>query len=295
MTVQVYKESSKRALDEQFGGEDETPPPPPGFTAPTLKLTKYSNAYMLVYVRQSSWKDIMLEVKESDIADHVRSRLEVGFPCSTFELLCGLIALCVSTPTRNVCPAISSANTIRMLGKCHSRTSASRQSKLGRANKEEEQPVLNCWPGMMQAEKAEKEKKKKEKQEAHLYTIIKVVRDQDMSSQIGSTQFFDLVDHDKVQLWLSSQLQTGLVGTALFHFKQLTQCHCLSWLLTNVTPLYVRHVDTCKAAKWCAYVVVHLRPLDERMATLPVRNLTWKRMSSIEDNALLSARCFPAG
>lgn len=53
----------------------------------------------------------------------------------------------------------------------------------------------------MQAERAEKEKKKKEKQEAHLYTIIKVARDQDFSSQIGSTQFFDLVDHDKVQLW----------------------------------------------------------------------------------------------
>ena len=51
---------------------------------------------------------------------------------------------------------------------------------------------------MMQAEKADKEKKRKEKQEAHLYTIIKVARDQDFDSQIGTTQFFDLVDHDKV-------------------------------------------------------------------------------------------------
>lgn len=76
--VQVYKESSKRAIDEQFGGEDETPPPAPGFTAPTLKLTKYSNAYMLVYIRESSWKDIMLEVSQDDIAEHVRSRLEVS-------------------------------------------------------------------------------------------------------------------------------------------------------------------------------------------------------------------------
>ena len=57
----------------------------------------------------------------------------------------------------------------------------------------------------MQAEKAEKEKKKKEKLEAHLYTVIKVARDQDFASQIGSTQFFDLVDNDKVQLWLSPQ------------------------------------------------------------------------------------------
>lgn len=76
--MQVHKEPSKRAINEQFGGEDETPPPAPGYTAPTLKLTKYSNAYMLVYVRESSWKDIMLEVSQDDIAEHVRSRLEVG-------------------------------------------------------------------------------------------------------------------------------------------------------------------------------------------------------------------------
>ena len=110
ITVQVYKESSKRAIDEQFGGEDETPPPAPGFTAPTLKLTKYSNAYMLVYVRQSSWKDIMLEVKENDIADHVRSRLEVGFPYSTFDLVCRLIALCTPAPTQQPCTANSTAD-----------------------------------------------------------------------------------------------------------------------------------------------------------------------------------------
>lgn len=88
--MQVYKESSKRAIDEQFGGEDETPPPAPGFTAPTLKLTKYSNAYMLVYIRESSWKDIMLEVSQDDIAEHVRSRLEVGFssgPCNLPHIL----------------------------------------------------------------------------------------------------------------------------------------------------------------------------------------------------------------
>ena len=78
LQVQVYKEPGKRAIDEQFGGEDETPPPAPGYTAPTLKLTKYSNAYMLVYIRESSWKGIMLEVSQDDIAEHVRSRLEVG-------------------------------------------------------------------------------------------------------------------------------------------------------------------------------------------------------------------------
>ena len=73
----MYKESSKRALNEQYGGEDESPMPNPGFTSPTLKLTKHSNAYMLVYVRESSWKDIMLEVSQDDIAEHVRARLKV--------------------------------------------------------------------------------------------------------------------------------------------------------------------------------------------------------------------------
>lgn len=85
--MQVYKEPSKRALDEQFGGEDETPPPAPGFTSPTLKLTKYSNAYMLVYVRESSWKDIMLDVSQNDIAEHVRSRLKVTVLLVCFALL----------------------------------------------------------------------------------------------------------------------------------------------------------------------------------------------------------------
>ncbi len=34
--------------------------------------------------------------------------------------------------------------------------------------------------------------------EAHLYTIIKVARDEDFKQQIGTHQFFDLVDNDKV-------------------------------------------------------------------------------------------------
>lgn len=58
MYVQVTKEDKKKALDEQFGGEDENPPPAPGFNnAPTFKFTKYSNAYMLVYIREVSGID----------------------------------------------------------------------------------------------------------------------------------------------------------------------------------------------------------------------------------------------
>ncbi len=39
--------------------------------------------------------------------------------------------------------------------------------------------------------------------EAHLYTIIKVARDEDFKHQIGTHQFFDLVDIDKVKTWIS--------------------------------------------------------------------------------------------
>ena len=38
--------------------------------------------------------------------------------------------------------------------------------------------------------------------EAHLYTIIRVARDQDFKTQIGTNQFFDLVDSDKVLLYI---------------------------------------------------------------------------------------------
>uniref|UniRef100_A0A7C9EEU4 Ubiquitinyl hydrolase 1 n=1 Tax=Opuntia streptacantha TaxID=393608 RepID=A0A7C9EEU4_OPUST len=51
----------------------------------------------------------------------------------------------------------------------------------------------------LKREQEEKEHKKKEKAEAHLYTIIKVARDEDLAEQIGKDIYFDLVDHDKVK------------------------------------------------------------------------------------------------
>lgn len=73
----VTLEDKKKALDEQFGGEDENPPPAPGYNnAPTFKFTKYSNAYMLVYIRVSDWDRIVCDVTKEDIADHLRKRLE---------------------------------------------------------------------------------------------------------------------------------------------------------------------------------------------------------------------------
>lgn len=123
----VTKEDVKRALEEQYGGEEELPQTNPGLNNTPFKFTKYSNAYMLVYVRESDKDKIICNVDEKDIAEHLRVRLK----------------------------------------------------------KEQE----------------EKELKRKEKAEAHLYTIIKVARDQDLCYQIGKDIYFDLVDHDKVRMF----------------------------------------------------------------------------------------------
>uniref|UniRef100_A0A0D6QRD3 ubiquitinyl hydrolase 1 n=1 Tax=Araucaria cunninghamii TaxID=56994 RepID=A0A0D6QRD3_ARACU len=121
----VTKEDMKRALEEQYGGEEELPQTNPGFNNTPFKFTKYSNAYMLVYIRESDKDKIICNVDKKDIAEHLRIRLK----------------------------------------------------------KEQE----------------EKEQKRKEKAEAHLYTIIKVARDEDLAEQIGKDIFFDLVDHEKVR------------------------------------------------------------------------------------------------
>ncbi|CAL1374042.1 unnamed protein product [Linum trigynum] len=121
----VTKEDIKRALEEQYGGEEELPQTNPGFNNSPFKFTKYSNAYMLVYIRESDKEKIICNVDEKDIAEHLRIRLK----------------------------------------------------------KEQE----------------EKEQKRKEKSEAHLYTIIKVARSEDLLEQIGKDIYFDLVDHDKVR------------------------------------------------------------------------------------------------
>ncbi|OAY39147.1 ubiquitin C-terminal hydrolase 12 isoform X2 [Manihot esculenta] len=121
----VTKEDMKRALEEQYGGEEELPQANPGLNNSPLKFTKYSNAYMLVYIRESDKEKIICNVDEKDIAEHLRIRLK----------------------------------------------------------KEQE----------------EKEQKRKEKAEAHLYTIIKVARREDLFEQIGKDIYFDLVDHVKVR------------------------------------------------------------------------------------------------
>lgn len=57
--MQVTKEDAKQAMHEQYGGQDE---PAAGFGSNFRAATKFSNAYMLVYIRESDWHDIMCEV-----------------------------------------------------------------------------------------------------------------------------------------------------------------------------------------------------------------------------------------
>ncbi|KAL3625974.1 CSN-associated deubiquitinating enzyme Ubp12 [Castilleja foliolosa] len=121
----VTKEDLKRALEEQYGGEEELPQTNPGYNNTPFKFTKYSNAYMLVYIRVSDKDKIICNVDEKDIAEHLKIRLK--------------------------------------------------------------------------REQEEKEDKKRYKAQAHLYTIIKVARDEDLKEQIGKDIYFDLADHDKVR------------------------------------------------------------------------------------------------
>ncbi|CAI9095951.1 OLC1v1031998C1 [Oldenlandia corymbosa var. corymbosa] len=55
----VTKEDEKQALEEQYGGKDT-----------------FSNAYMLVYIRESDKDKIVCDVDENDIAEHLRIRLK---------------------------------------------------------------------------------------------------------------------------------------------------------------------------------------------------------------------------
>ncbi|XP_052175009.1 ubiquitin C-terminal hydrolase 12 isoform X2 [Diospyros lotus] len=121
----VTKEDMKRALEEQYGGEEEFVQANPALNTTPFKFTKYSNAYMLVYIRESDKEKIICNVDEKDIAEHLRIRLK----------------------------------------------------------KEQE----------------EKEDKRRYKAEAHLYTIIKIARDEDLMQQIGRDIYFDLVDHERVR------------------------------------------------------------------------------------------------
>ena len=69
----VTKVKEKEAVDGQFGGSEHQTHP--GHT-PQWKFPKISNAYMLVYVRESAIPEINVEVTSDDVAAHLRLTLE---------------------------------------------------------------------------------------------------------------------------------------------------------------------------------------------------------------------------
>jgi ubiquitin carboxyl-terminal hydrolase 7 len=80
----VTKEESRAAVEEQYGGDDEPPLGSTGAHGPFnaapgggFRVSKLSNAYMLVYVRVSQWDDVMCRVTKDDIPTYLRERLEV--------------------------------------------------------------------------------------------------------------------------------------------------------------------------------------------------------------------------
>ncbi|XP_073142802.1 ubiquitin C-terminal hydrolase 13-like isoform X2 [Henckelia pumila] len=68
----VTKENMRTALEELYGGEEELIIP--GIINATFKPTRNSNAYMLVYVRESDMDKIMCSNDEKDIAEYLRER-----------------------------------------------------------------------------------------------------------------------------------------------------------------------------------------------------------------------------
>ncbi|KAF9607610.1 hypothetical protein IFM89_037538 [Coptis chinensis] len=71
----VTKEDMIRALEEQYGGEEELPQTN-GFNSTPFKLTKYSNAYMLVYIRKSDVEKVICNADVQGIVKPVRLRLK---------------------------------------------------------------------------------------------------------------------------------------------------------------------------------------------------------------------------
>jgi ubiquitin carboxyl-terminal hydrolase 7 len=59
-------------------GPDVVTPLAPKRVVGGIKFTRFSNAYMLVYVRESDWPRFMCQVTKDDIAPYLRERLEVS-------------------------------------------------------------------------------------------------------------------------------------------------------------------------------------------------------------------------
>ena len=71
--AQVTKETRKSAMEDQFGGEASEGRAKHQFSS----LFKSQSAYMLVYIRETEWEEIMRPVTEEDVALHLRERVRV--------------------------------------------------------------------------------------------------------------------------------------------------------------------------------------------------------------------------
>lgn len=188
--LQVSVEDVKKALNEQYGGEDENSPPGTGFN--TFKFTKYSNAYMLVYVRTSHWD----KVRPQSPHMPTQTLLVAFLP----EECCQRVArrrslCCCHYKGCSYCgwywlwAANGVGHDMGVLAGC-----IQIMCDVGKNDIQEHVRLR------LEAEKEEKEQRRREKQEAHLYTVFRIVTDQDLRDQIGQTRWFDLADQDKVTL-----------------------------------------------------------------------------------------------
>ena len=81
------------SLSSFFVSMEQLPQINPGFNNTPFKFTKYSNAYMLVYIRESDKEKIMCNVDEKDIAEHLR--------VSHYILISCCLIWCVITDCKN--------------------------------------------------------------------------------------------------------------------------------------------------------------------------------------------------
>lgn len=72
----VEKATEAQAVQENWGGyPDSVRNMTAGYPTQPLRASRFANAYMLVYVRESEWDSIMCDVTEADISEHIRARL----------------------------------------------------------------------------------------------------------------------------------------------------------------------------------------------------------------------------
>lgn len=72
----VNKSDASEAIDNNWGSGGDDKASVTYGVAPVRIAPRFSNAYMLVYVRESEWDSVMCKVTEEDISEHVRARLK---------------------------------------------------------------------------------------------------------------------------------------------------------------------------------------------------------------------------